>query len=124
MAHRLLLCVSFVIHLVCFAGFGVRRKSNRTPPTVFTPRRADPRGSPIVWRAGVRAWGRAVRELAGSSREPCRLPRHHLPTAVALRIDVGEAYAERIGFAVRHDFDLRDAGQHDSIPKILGLYLG
>jgi hypothetical protein len=38
-------------------------------------------------------------------------------------LDVGEAHAEGIGCAVRHNFDLRNAGQYHSIAEILRLDL-
>src|SRR5450631_597307 len=56
-------------------------------------------------------------------RQARRLPGHHLPVAVALGVDVGEAHAEGVGRAVRHDLDLRDAGQHHRITKVLRLHV-
>src|ERR1700704_6576111 len=43
-------------------------------------------------------------------RQPRRLPGHHLPVSIALGVDVGEAHAEGVGRAVRHDLDLRNPG--------------
>ena len=54
-------------------------------------------------------------------RQAGGLPGHHLPLAALIGVDVGEADAEAVGAALRHDADAARAGQHYGVAEILRL---